>query len=84
MASLLGQEASLADLPGLPPPPGITPNFVDPYSRWRLYTVTISITLVVTTLLVLMRTYTKYAINKFGLRWEDCEQYPTRLKTYVS
>ena len=84
MASLPGQEASLADLPGLPPPPGITPNFIDPYSRFWLYTVTISITMVVTTLFVVMRTYTKYAINKFGLRWEDCEQYLTLLKRYVS
>ena len=84
MTSLPGQEASLADLPGLPPPPGITPNFVDPYSRAWLATLTISITLAVTTLLVLIRTYTKYALNKFGLRWEDCERYLFYSNRYVS
>lgn len=56
MAFLREQESSLTNLPGLPPPPGITPNFVDPCSRVWLAVFVISITLTVTTLLDLVQT----------------------------
>lgn len=63
---------ALAHTPGLQPPLGVTPNFVDPYSRGYLIVAASAVTLTVTTLLVLMRTYTKRFINKTGLGWEDC------------
>lgn len=64
---------ALAHKPGLRPPLGVTPNFVSPYSRGYLIVATTVITLTVTTLLVLIRTYTKRFINKTGLGWDDCE-----------
>lgn len=74
MASVSEQAAELAKLPGLPPPSAnIIPNFADPYNRAYLVTFTTAITLTLATLLILIRTYTKYAINKIGLGWDDCE-----------
>ena len=65
---------ALAHTPGLAPPrPDIVPNFIDPYSRAYLIVTTTAVTLTVTTVLVLIRTYTKRFINKTGLGWDDCE-----------
>ena len=65
---------TLAHIPGMPPPhPDIVPNFVDPYSRADLVVATTAVTLTVTTLLIIVRTYTKRFINKAGLGLEDCE-----------
>ncbi len=64
----------LAHLLGMPPPhPDIVPNFEDPYSQRYLIVLTTAITLTVSTLLVLVRTYTKRFIHKAGLGWDDCE-----------
>lgn len=69
------REHALAHLPGLAPPsPEILPNFVNPYNRQDLIVFTTTITLVATTLLVIIRTYTKRFINKNGLGWDDCKQ----------
>ncbi|KAL8831088.1 MAG: hypothetical protein Q9191_001069 [Dirinaria sp. TL-2023a] len=65
-------DEALAKLPGLEAPPGQTHNLVNPYSRGWLIVFTSAITLVVTTLLVVIRTYTKRFLNKSGLQWEDC------------
>ncbi len=73
MASAAELAAELAKSPGLPPPPGIVPSFVDPYNRADLVTFTTAITFTVATLFILIRAYTKYAINKIGLGWDDCE-----------
>lgn len=76
MASAAELAAELAKLPGLPPPSvDIVPNFVDPYNRAYLITLTTGITLTITTLFILIRTYTKFAINKFGLGWDDCKRF---------
>ena len=72
MASPADQAAELAKLPGLTPPEGIAPNFINPYSRQYLIVATTAITLTVVTLFVAIRTYTKLFIHKTGLGWDDC------------
>lgn len=57
---------------GLPPPPGVIPNFVNPYSRGWLIILTIVICLTLTTLLIGIRICTKFLITK-SHGWEDCK-----------
>lgn len=65
-------EYALAHLPGLPPPsPEILPNFENPYNRQGLIVFTTTITLTVTTIVVILRTYTRHFINKTGLSWDE-------------
>ena len=66
------QEQALVRLPGLATPPGILPNLVNPYNQQYLIVLCTTIILVVTTLLVAIRTYTRRYINKIGLSWDDC------------
>ena len=76
LASLTPAERAyaLAHTPGMPPPhPGIVPNFVDPYSKAYLIVDVTIVTLVFTTLLVAIRTWTKRFVHKSGLGIEDCE-----------
>ena len=68
---------ALAHTPAMPPPrPDIVPNFVDPYSLAYLITITTVNTMTITILFVLMRTYTKWFLNKKGMGWEDCKSSP--------
>ena len=76
-------EEALAKLPGLKAPPGQTNNLVNSYSRGWLIVFTSAITLAVTTLLVLIRTYTKRFLNKSGLQSEDCKWPCSRHRTGV-
>lgn len=71
--SLSEKAYKLAHTPGLKPPPGVMPNFDDPYSHSYLVVDITIATLVVTTLFVAVRTYTKHFVNKNGLGWDDCE-----------
>ena len=57
---------------GLPPPPGVTPNFVNPYSIQRYIILTAVIGLILTTLCVCMRIYIKARVVR-SLGWDDCE-----------
>ena len=50
--------------PGLPPPPGIQPDFVSPYSLWPFYAETGSLCIIVVTIFVAMRVYTKMFLLK--------------------
>ena len=54
----------------LPPPPGITPNFVNPYSAQTAIIAVLVACLVITTVLVASRLYTKLCVIK-ELGWED-------------
>lgn len=54
-------------------PSGVTSSFDHAYSRGYLVTAGTAIILPVTTIFVLIRTYTKHFINKNGLCKEDCE-----------
>lgn len=66
MASSQGDKI----IPGLQPPPGVTPNFVNPHNIAN-YTVTlVAILLPIATAFVWIRIYTKIRINK-SHGWED-------------
>ncbi|KAL9135305.1 MAG: hypothetical protein Q9175_003513, partial [Cornicularia normoerica] len=55
---------------GLPPPPGVIPNFVDPYSIADTLRAVGVLYIVLTTLTTLIRLYTKFYIFK-AHGWED-------------
>ena len=58
--------------PGLPPPLGIVPDFVNPDSIARAITAVNIFFVVLTSLTTLIRTYTKlFLVKSFG--WSDCE-----------
>ena len=60
-----------ATIPLAPPPPGVTPNFVDPPNRaWWIY-VTTALCLFVTTLVVALRFYSKIFVVK-QMAKDDC------------
>lgn len=56
----------------LEPPPGITPNFVNPVSMRKYDVLGQSMCLTVSTLLVWMRMYSKVRLIK-STEWEDCK-----------
>ena len=59
---------------GLPPPHGVTPNFVDPYNEKQYITATLTTCLTVSTLLVCTRLYTKIVIMTSHAS-EDCNSF---------
>lgn len=61
--------------PGLPPPLGVTPNFVNPESVTGQAHVVFVMCLVFSTLFVFLRMYTKLILLK-SHGWEDCESLP--------
>ena len=58
--------------PALTPPPGVTPDFQDPFTLRPYFIVASSFGLVVSGFALLLRMYTKIAIVKH-VRWEDCK-----------
>lgn len=56
----------------LEPPPGVTPNFVDPFSLVKYDVFGQSMCLAVSTLMVGMRMYSKSHLIK-SVGWEDCK-----------
>lgn len=61
--------------PGLDPPPGVTPNFVDPETRAPYAIIAHTIALSLATIFVAMRMYTKIWITR-SPGWDDCEFFP--------
>lgn len=57
--------------PSLPPPPGITPNFHEPYSLDPYQQIEIVACVLITTITLIGRIYTKLALIKH-FTWEDC------------
>ena len=63
----------LSRVPGLQPPPGVVPNFVNPESRAHATIVGNGVATGIMMVFVITRMYTKLFISKaFG--WEDCTQ----------
>lgn len=62
----------LNTIPGLLPPPGVTPNFVNPYNQNKITICLIAVCLPITTFFVFIRMYTKIRLIK-SHAWEDCE-----------
>ena len=69
---MASQANSAAQIGGLPPPPGVTPNFANPESVTTQGHVVFTMCLVISTLFVLLRTYTRFILLK-SHGWEDCE-----------
>ncbi|MCJ1254826.1 hypothetical protein MMC24_002642 [Lignoscripta atroalba] len=63
-------SAGLAGLPAQAPPPGVVPNFIDPYSRGPMLVIVSSILIGLMVLFVAARLYTKLRINR-KLKWDD-------------
>lgn len=58
--------------PAMTPPPGVQPNFIDPPNFANTALVVELIFLILSTLAVIIRAYTKLRVNK-KLDLEDCE-----------
>ena len=69
--SSAGGLAALAKTPALAPPPGVVPNFIDPYNQGPILLVIGSILLALMMILVTVRAYTKIFIQR-KLSWDDC------------
>ena len=67
----------LDTMPALAPPPGVTPNFRDPYSLAAPLRAVYTLAVVLTTLTTFVRLYTKFFIMKVG-GWEDCTHLSIR------
>ena len=67
----------LAQIPAGAPPPGVIPNFVNPYSTAQSGKIENVVCIVLTTTIVWAKMYTKLHIMRQS-GWEDCE-YPPRL-----
>lgn len=57
--------------PAMPPPSGVLPNLVNPYSQGPTLTVVGSILISIMASFVLVRGYTKYHIVRKA-SWDDC------------
>ena len=58
----------------MPPPPGVTPNFTDPYSSAAYNVIVNAVCLALVTVFVAMRLYAKTFITR-ALGIEDCEYF---------
>ncbi|KAM0802924.1 hypothetical protein BDR22DRAFT_887254 [Usnea florida] len=65
-----GLPANLSDIPGMLPPPGVIPNFDNPYNRGGTFTAVATIITVAMLIFVATKLYTKHFINK-KLGWDD-------------
>ena len=59
-------------MPAMKPPPGVTPNFVNPESLRTYWILMMCMCLTFSTMFVFMRMYTKLVLIK-SHGWEDCE-----------
>lgn len=77
-------EYYLNTTPGIPPPPGVTSNFVNPESCAHIPRIVIAISIPIMTICVLMRLYTRLFVTRtFGI--DDCKCQPCdRLKPYLT
>lgn len=62
----------LDQLPGLAPPSGVTPNFIDPDNYQNTIIATLVVCLTMATLFTALRLYSKVFIIK-SIALEDCE-----------
>ena len=67
----IDMDALPRDTPALKPPLGVAPNFEHPSGVHRLYLAILILCLVVCTIFVWMRLYTRKFLNK-SVRWDDC------------
>jgi len=71
-----------ADTPAAPPPPGQTPNFVNPESRSPEATAVISVLTAFAVIIVCLRVYVKATVTKiFG--WDDSQYIPFQKQIFI-
>ena len=63
--------STLANTPALEPPPGVSPNFTNPYSLRDIQVATASICVTIATLVIAARFVTKVATSK-RVQLEEC------------
>ncbi|KAI4159200.1 MAG: hypothetical protein LQ342_006783 [Letrouitia transgressa] len=56
--------AAMANMPAMPPPPGVTPDLTNPYSREHQYIIVASIAIALLAVFVSLRTYAKVWIMR--------------------
>ena len=62
--------ATMANMPAMPPPEGVTPNLTDPYSREHQYIIVASIAIALLAIFVSLRSYAKIWIMR-SPGWDD-------------
>ncbi len=67
-----GSSYDLSQVPGLAPPPGVIPNFVDPYTRGPLLLALTTVAMGIMYVFVTARLYCKFYVQR-KLSWDDCE-----------
>lgn len=72
MSLPLGIPFDLSKLPGLQPPPGVLPNFKNPYTRGPLLLGLSAVAIGVMYIFVAARFYTKIRIQR-KVTWDDCK-----------
>ena len=61
---LLDMSIDYAHTPALPPPPGVTPNFVDPESQANLFVSVTAVCIALMLPIVIMRLYSRVCITR--------------------
>ena len=59
-------------IPALEPPPGVVPNFIDPYTRGPMLLALSAVAIGIMYLFVIFRFYVKFYVQR-KLTWDDCE-----------
>ncbi len=77
MAMSLPPGVPLDRVPGLQPPAGVTPNFVNPENYQKKLIAAYTVFLTIATVCTAAKLYTRAFIVK-SIAWEDCE-YSLRL-----
>jgi hypothetical protein len=61
-----------SQIPALQPPPGVVPNFIDPYTRGPMLLALSAVAIGIMYLFVIARFYCKFSL-KHKVTWDDCE-----------
>lgn len=69
----MAEHTDVPMIGAFPPPPGITPNFVDPPSIQRGFVAVLVVTLTISTLCIVLRAATRFASRTINATWDDCE-----------
>jgi hypothetical protein len=62
----------LSQIPALQPPPGVVPNFIDPYTRGPMLIALSAVAIGIMYLFVVARFYCKLTL-RHTVTWDDCE-----------
>ena len=75
MVKMTNIDLLLGDIPAAPPPPGVTPNFIDPPSIAPLARITMCVTMAFMLVFLALRIYSRTRVaHAFGM--DDCKITP--------